>query len=434
MRKTCLLGTAVLWMALAGVAAGEEAATRPAPDPALVERVMKLLREAPLIDGHNDLPWAYRERVKNHLGRLDLRDDTSKLDPPLHTDIPRLRKGGLGGQFWSVYVPADLKGPEATRAVLEQIDVVYRLAERYPETFEIATTADDVVRIHKAGKIASLLGMEGGHSIDNSLAVLRELYRSGARYMTITHSKNNDWADSATDEPKHKGLTAFGEEVIREMNRLGMLVDLSHVSPQTMKEAMAVSKAPVIFSHSSARALTDHPRDVPDDVLKLLPEDGGVVMVTFVPSFISEEARAWNAEDDAAEARLKALHPDSSEKVKAGLKAWREAHPAPKATLEQVADHIEHVRKVAGIDHVGIGSDFDGITSTPAGLDGVEDYPALLAELLRRGWTDEEIKKLAGGNVLRVMRETEKVARQLRKERGPSDALIEEMDGGKKKD
>ena len=424
MRKTCLLGTAILWMALAGVAAGEEA---------LVERAKRLLREVPLIDGHNDLPWAYRERVKNQLAKIDLRSDTSQLDPPLHTDIPRLREGGVGGQFWSVYVPADLQGPEATRAVMEQIDVVYRLAERYPDAFEIATTADDVVRIHKAGKIASLLGMEGGHSIDNSLGALRELYRAGARYMTITHSKNNDWADSATDEPKHGGLTPFGEEVIREMNRLGMLVDLSHVSPQTMKEAMAVSAAPVIFSHSSAKALTGHARNVPDDVLRLLPEDGGVVMVTFVPSFISEEVRAWNAEEDAAEARLKVLHPDSAERVKTELEAWRKAHPAPKATLAQVADHIEHVRKVAGIDHVGIGSDFDGISSTPTGLDGVEDYPALLAELLRRGWTDEEIKKLAGGNVLRVFRETEKMAQRLRKERGPSDALIEELDGKEEK-
>jgi membrane dipeptidase len=423
MRKSCLLGMAVLWLTLTGAAAGQ-----PAPDPAHVERAKKLLREVPLIDGHNDLPWAYRERVKNHLGQIDLRGDTSQLDPPMHTDIPRLREGGVGGQFWSVYVPAGLQGADATRAVLEQIDVVYRLAELYPDTFEIATTADDVVRIHKAGKIASLIGMEGGHSIDNSLGVLRELYRSGARYMTITHSKNNDWADSATDEPRHGGLTPFGEEVIREMNRLGMLVDLSHVSPETMKEAMAVSQAPVLFSHSSARALTDHPRDVPDDVLRLLPEDGGLVMVTFVPSFVSSEVRAWNAEEAAAEARLKALHPDSSERVKAELKAWLEAHPAPKATLAQVADHVEHVRKVAGIDHVGIGSDFDGIGSTPTGLEGVETYPALLAELLRRGWKDEEIKKLAGGNALRVFRETELVAQKIRRERAPSDALIEELD------
>ncbi|HSF39915.1 MAG TPA: dipeptidase, partial [Thermoanaerobaculia bacterium] len=322
-RKTCLLGAAVLWLALAGTATGQGAA--PAPDPALVERVKRLLREVPLIDGHNDLPWVFRDKVKNQLGKIDLRSDTSKLDPPMHTDIPRLRQGGVGGQFWSVYVPADLKGPEATRTVMEQIDVVYRLAERYPDTFEIATTADDVVRIHKAGKIASLIGMEGGHSIDNSLGALRQLYRAGARYMTITHSKNNDWADSATDEPKHQGLTPFGEEVIREMNRLGMLVDLSHVSPQTMKEALAVSEAPVIFSHSSARALTDHPRDVPDDVLRLLPEDGGVVMVTFVPGFISGEVRAWNAQDDAEEARLKALHPDSAERVKTEHEAWRKA-------------------------------------------------------------------------------------------------------------
>lgn len=425
-RTIRLLGMLALALALSGVA-GTLAAQ--APDPALSERARKILTEVPLIDGHNDLPWGYRERVKNQLDKIDLKADTSRLDPPMHTDIPRLKAGGVGGQFWSVYVPASLAGAEATKAVLEQIDVVHRLAWRYPETFEIATTADDVVRIHKAGKIASLIGMEGGHSIDNSLGVLRQLYDAGARYMTITHSRNNDWADSATDDPKHGGLTRFGEEVIREMNRLGMLVDLSHVSPQTMKEAMTVSEAPVIFSHSSARALNGHPRNVPDDVLRLLPADGGLVMVTFVPSFVSEEVRSWNAEEEAEEARLKALHSGDPERVKNELEAWRTAKPAPKATLAQVADHVEHVRKVAGIDHVGIGSDFDGIGSTPVGLDGVEDYPALLAELMRRGWTEAEIKKLAGLNALRVFRETEKVAQRLRKERVASDVLIEELDG-----
>ena len=425
-RKIGLLGMLAVALALSGMAG--TLAAQP-PDPALSERARRILTEVPLIDGHNDLPWGYRERVKNQLDKIDLTGDTSKLDPPMHTDIPRLKQGGVGGQFWSVYVPASLEGAEATKAVLEQIDVVHRLARRYPETFEIATTAGDVVRIHKAGKIASLIGMEGGHSIDNSLGVLRQLYDAGARYMTITHSLNNDWADSATDDPKHDGLTRFGEEVIREMNRLGMLVDLSHVSPQTMKEAMAISEAPVIFSHSSARALNGHPRNVPDDVLRLLPQEGGLVMVTFVPSFVSEEVRGWNAEEDAEEARLKALHSGDPERVKSELEAWRTAHPAPKATLAQVADHVEHVRKVAGIDHVGIGSDFDGIGSTPVGLEGVEDYPALLAELMRRGWTDAEIKKLAGLNALRVFRETEKVAQRLRKERVASDALIEELDG-----
>jgi membrane dipeptidase len=426
MRK---IGIAIVAAALGLMLAGGSLDAQ--QDRALVERARKLLDEVPLIDGHNDLPWAYREQVKNHLDQIDLKSDTSTLEKPLHTDIPRLRRGGMGGQFWSVYIPASIEGSDAVRAVMEQIDVVHRLAERYPADFEVARTADDVVRIHKAGKIASLIGMEGGHSIDNSLGVLRQLYEAGARYMTITHSKNNDWADSATDDPKHDGLTRFGEEVLREMNRLGMLVDLSHVSPTTMKEAMAVSEAPVIFSHSSARALTDHPRDVPDDVLRMMAEDGGLVMVTFVPSFISEQVRAWNAAEAAEEARLKSLLPGSPERVKRDLEAWRAANPAPKATLAQVADHIEHVRKLAGVDHVGIGSDFDGIGSTPVGLEGVETFPALLAELMRRGWKDEEIKKLAGLNALRVFRDAERVAARLRKERPASDALIEELDAAK---
>lgn len=425
-RTTWFLGfLAVFLLSGLNADAAEEAKT----DPALVERAHRLLREVPLIDGHNDLPWELRQRVSNHLDKLDLTQDTSGLEKPMHTDIPRLRQGGVGAQFWSVYIPADLAGPRAVGTVFEQIDVVHRLAERHPDVFEIATTAADVERIHKAGKIASLIGMEGGHSIDNSLGVLRQLYAAGARYMTITHSKNNDWADSGTDAPKHGGLSPFGEEVIREMNRLGMLIDLSHVSPDTMRDALAVSEAPVIFSHSSARALDAHPRNVPDEILRKLPEDGGVVMVTFVPSFVSEEVRAWGAAEDAEEARLKTLHPDDPEAVKSGLEAWRKAHPAPRATLAQVADHIEHVRKVAGIEHVGIGSDFDGITSTPVGLEGVQTYPALLAELLRRGWTDEEVKKLTGENILRVMREAEKVSVRLRKERQASDALIQELDG-----
>ena len=415
-------------LAAAVLASALPSAAQP-PDPALVARARKLLDQVPLVDGHNDVPWELRDRVKNHLAQLDLRSDTGALEKRMHTDIPRLRKGGLGAQFWSVYIPADNAGPQSVRMVLEQIDVVHRLAELYPDTFEMAATADDVVRIHKAGRIASLIGMEGGHSIDNSLGVLRQLYAAGARYMTLTHSKNVDWADSGTDKAVHGGLTKFGEEVVREMNRLGMLVDLSHVSPDTMKDALAVSRAPVIFSHSSARALDAHPRNVPDDVLRMLPGNGGVVMVTFVPSFLSEDVRAWNAEEDAAEARLKALHPEDPDRVKSGLEAWTKEHPAPKATLAQAADHIEHVRQLAGIDHVGIGSDFDGITATPAGLEGVDTYPVLLAELLRRGWTDEEVEKLAGLNVLRAFREAEKVAERLRKERPASDALIEELDG-----
>jgi membrane dipeptidase len=426
------LGVVVLGWTLTG-AAGEaqETSTWQPPDPALVERARKILAAVPLIDGHNDLPWEYRQRVQNHLDRIDLQGDTSKLEKPMHTDIPRLRQGGVGAQFWSVYIPAEISGPAAVRTVMEQIDVVHRLAERYPDVFEIAATADDIVRIHKTGKVASLIGMEGGHSIDNSLGVLRQLYNAGARYMTITHSKNNDWADSATDGPVHGGLTRFGEEVIREMNRLGMLVDLSHVSPETMKEAMAVSEAPVIFSHSSARAVTDHPRDVPDDVLRLLPEDGGVVMVTFVPSFVSEQVRAWNADEDAAEARFKALFPGDPKRAESELEAWRKANPAPRATLAQVADHIDHVRRTAGADHVGIGSDFDGITAVPLGLEGVDDFPVLLAELLRRGWSEADVRKLAGENLLRVLRANEKTAARLRKERAASSARIEELDAAK---
>ncbi len=429
-RKICPPGAFLLTALLAGVAAaGAQEAVHKAPEPALVERARKLLSQVPLVDGHNDVPWEYRKRVQNHMDRIDLRAGTAQLDPPMHTDIPRLRKGGLGGQFWSVYIPVELAGADAVQATLEQIDDVHRLAERYPDTFELALTADDVVRIHKAGRIASLIGMEGGHSIHNSLASLRVLYAAGARYMTITHTRNTDWADSATDAPQHGGLTRFGEEVVREMNRLGMLVDLSHVAPETMRKAIAVSAAPVIFSHSSARALVDHARNVPDDVLRLLPKNGGVVMVTFVPSFVSEAARGWNASNDAEEARLKALYPGDPERVKREADGWRQAHPAPRATLEQVADHVEHVRQVAGIDHVGIGSDFDGVESLPLGLESVADYPSLFAELMRRGWSDEDLGKLAGLNVLRAFRDAEKVAARLQKERPTSDALIEELDG-----
>jgi membrane dipeptidase len=412
---------------LAGAATAAGAWQPPAP--ALVERARRLLREVPLIDGHNDLPWQLRERFHDQLDKLDLRRDAGALLPPLHTDIPRLRRGGVGGQFWSVYVPADLAGPAAVQAVLEQIDVVHRLAELYPDTFEMAAGAADVVRIHHAGHIASLIGVEGGHSIGNSLAVLRELYRAGARYMTLTHFKNDDWADSATDQPRHNGLTRFGEEVVREMNRLGMLVDLSHVAPRTMQAAIAVSAAPVIFSHSSARALDGHPRNVPDEVLATLPRQGGVVMVSFVTSFTSEAVRAYDAERDGEQARLKTLHPEDAERVERELAAWSAAHPAPHATLAQVADHIDHVRQVAGIDHVGLGSDFDGTTMLPDGLGDVGQYPVLLAELLRRGYSDDDVKKVAGANLLRALGEAERIAARLRAARPPTDARIEDLDG-----
>jgi membrane dipeptidase len=395
---------------------------------AVSARIDRILREVPLIDGHNDLPWQYEERVKNHLAQIDIRQDQSKLTPPLHTDIARLRQGRLGGQFWSVYIPTTLKGADAVRAVVEQIDVVDRLVATYPETFELARTADDVVRIHRGGRIASLIGMEGGHSIGNSLAVLRQLYAMGARYMTITHSDNDDWADSATADPVHNGLTPFGKLVIAEMNRLGMLVDLSHVAPKTMNDVLDITAAPVIFSHSSARAITDHARNVPDDVLRRVKDNDGVVMVTWVPGFSSEKVRARDAARDAEEARLKALFRGQPEKVKASLAQWETANPNPGATVQDVADHIDHVVKIAGAEHVGIGADLDGITSTPEGLDSVAAYPIVFAELIRRGYTDEQLKGIAGLNVLRVMRKAEAVAARLQKEKPASDVRIEEVD------
>ena len=388
---------------------------------ALVARARALHRQSPLIDGHNDYPWALREHdPARDLATLDIRQP----QPSIMTDIPRLRAGGVGGQFWSVYVPVELQGQAAVTATLEQIDIVHRMIRKYPDTFELALTADDVERIFKAGKIASLIGMEGGHSIDNSLADLRMFHRLGARYMTITHSSNTAWADSATDTPKFGGLAPFGEEVVREMNWLGMLVDLSHVSPETMEDALRVTQAPVIFSHSDARAVNDHPRNVPDNILQMLPKNGGVVMVTFVPGFLSSQVNAWNKLQTAEQDRLKALHPNDAAAVKAGVDAWTAGHPAPRATIADAADHIDHIRKVAGIDHIGIGSDFDGITQVVLGLEDVSKYPSLTAELLRRGYTDADVKKILGQNVLRVMHEVERVSKTLQAERGPSTALF----------
>jgi membrane dipeptidase len=391
-------------------------------------RIDRILREVPLIDGHNDLPEQYMERVKDHLAQIDIRQDQSKLSPPLMTDIPRLRQGRLGAEFWSVYVPTSLKGADAVRAVLEQIDLVDRMVAKYPDTFELARTADDIVRIHRSGKIASLIGVEGGHSIGDSLAVLRQLYDLGGRYMTITHFDNTDFADSATDNPAHNGLTAFGKILIGEMNRLGMLVDLSHVSPKTMNDVLDVTQAPVIFSHSSARALVDHPRNVPDDVLRRVKENDGVVMVAWPPSFVSDKVRQHDAFRDAEVARVKALYVGQPDRVKAAVAQWDAANPAPRATVSDVADHIDHIVKVAGVEHVGIGSDFDGITATPVGLESVADYPNLFAELIRRGYTDEQLKDIAGLNLLRVMRKAEAVAARLQQERPASDARIEEVD------
>lgn len=398
------------------------------PAPAQADRIRRILADTPLIDGHNDVPEQYSERVKDHLDRIDLASGTSALTPPMHTDIPRLKAGGIGGQFWSVYVSAELPGAEAVQATLEQIDLVKRLVARYPETFEMAFTAADVVRIHKAGKIASLIGMEGGHSINNSLATLRDMYQLGARYMTLTHWLNNAWADAATAAPEHGGLTAFGVMVVQEMNRLGMLVDLSHVSEQTMNKALDVTKAPVVFSHSSARAIDGHPRNVPDAVLGRMASNGGVVMVNFSPDFVSDTVRQYYADVEAETARLKELMPGDPAGAAQALASWKAAHPEPRATLGQVADHIDHIRKVAGIDHVGLGSDFDGISRVPDGLQDVSRYPALLEELARRGYSDDDLRKVAGLNILRVMRQAEDVAARLQRETRPNDARIEDVD------
>lgn len=378
--------------------------------PEQLARYEKIMSATPLIDGHNDIAEQIKEKYEGDPSRVDLMKDTSMLKLSLHTDIPRLRIGRVGAQFWSVYVPAELQGATSAEAVHVQIDIVRQIVARYPETFELAETADDIERIFKAGRIASMFGMEGGEAINNNLAVLRDFRAEGVLYMTLCHGKTTSWVDSATDAPIHGGLSDFGEKVIREMNRIGMLVDLSHTSAEAMKDALSVTKAPVIFSHSSAMALNGHPRNVPDDVLKLVAKNRGVVMANFVPPFINENQRQWAARQAAEEARQKYLFPGDPDAAKAGLDAWNAANPRPEATIADVADHIEHIRNVAGVDNVGIGSDFDGIPYTPTGLEGVETYPALFAELMRRGWSDEDLAKLAGGNLLRALREAERVA------------------------
>lgn len=405
-----------------------------AQDNTEAQRVRAVLEATPLIDGHNDLPWQVASRWAGDARQLDVTQDLSQLTPPMHTDIARLRAGGVGGQFWSVYVPASLQGAEATAQVMVQIDLVRELVRRHPDVFAMAYTAEDIERTHAEGRIASLIGMEGGNALNNSLAVLRSFYALGARYITLTHSQNLDWADASTDEAAHDGLTPFGVAVVREMNRLGMLVDLSHVSEATMNDALDATRAPVIFSHSSAFALNDHPRNVPDAVLRRVAENGGVVMVTFVPGFISAAVRDWSRARSAEQQHIQdAANTAGSDMAtaaqnQADLEVWEAAHPRPVATLNQVADHIEHIRDVAGIDHVGLGGDFDGIETTVEGLDGVEDYPGLLEELARRGWSDADLARLAGGNVLRVMRRVEVVAGELADE--PANyASITELDG-----
>jgi membrane dipeptidase len=397
------------------------------PPGAIDQRVDRVLRETPIIDGHNDLPWELRTNYGSQVQGLDA--DTSRGSHPLETDIPRLRAGHVGGQFWSVWIPTSLTGPAAVQTTLEQIDLVHRMVAIYPQAFELALTAADIRRIEHAGRIASLIGVEGGHQIGNSPAALRSFYALGVRYMTLSHSSNNDFADSATDAPVHHGLTPFGRAIVHEMNRLGMLVDLSHVSAETMRQAIALSAAPVIFSHSSARAITDHPRNVPDDVLALLPANGGVVMANFYPGFVSERYRARAAARAAEEARLKALQPGDPDRRRTALAQWDAAHPESPATIADVADHIDHLRQIAGVDHVGIGSDFDGTGGiVPQGLEGVDRYPALFAALARRGWSDADLTKLAGGNLLRALERAEQVAYGMRSE-PPLNRTIEDLDG-----
>ncbi|MGW1877533.1 dipeptidase [Streptomyces sp. NPDC001975] len=389
-----------------------------------LDEARSLLREFPVVDGHNDLPYALREQVRYD---LDARDIAGHQNAHLHTDIPRLREGGVGAQFWSVYVRSDLPG--AVPATLEQIDCVRQLIARYPADLRAALTAADMEAARAEGRIASLMGAEGGHSIDNSLGTLRGLYALGVRYMTLTHNDNNDWADSATDEPNVGGLSAFGREVVREMNRLGMLVDLSHVAPTTMRAALDTTSAPVVFSHSSARAVCDHPRNIPDDVLERLPANGGVAMVTFVPKFVLQAAVDWTA---AADDNMRAHgfhHLDTTEDAMKVHRAFEESHPRPVATTATVADHLDHMRETAGIDHIGIGGDYDGTAFTPDGLNDVSGYPNLIAELLDRGWSRPDLAKLTWQNAVRVLGAAEDVARDLQGTRGPSNATISQLDG-----
>ena len=387
-------------------------AAPPPIDPSTRARIDRILAATPLIDGHNDIAEQLAESHDYNVANIA--SGTGRWpDHPLMTDMARLRAGHVGGQFWSVYIDGKYTGDEAIRRTIEQIDVVDRMIAAYPATLERALTADDVVRIHRSGKVASLIGIEGGRQIGGSMAALRQFYRLGARYMTLTHNQTTEWADSATDAPKWHGLSPFGLKVIGEMNRLGMLVDLSHVSADVMRQAIGASRAPVIFSHSSARALDSHPRNVPDDVLALVRQRGGVVMVNAWNDFVSPGAWAWDAAHSAEEARLKTMIRDNKDDVAAQLKAWDAAHPRPRVTIGEVADHIDHVAKVAGHDHVGLGLDLDGIPYTPDGLEGVDGYPALFAELIYRGWTDADLAKLAGGNILAVMRQAEAVSRSM---------------------
>lgn len=398
----------IILPALAALLLGTAASAQPADKD--LARAAAVLKKQPVIDGHNDWPGALRGGFGEKWWEIDLMADSRRFQRPLHTDIPRLHQGQVGGQFWSVYVPASITGPAAVKATIEQIDIVHGLIARYPAHFELASTAADIVRIQKTGKVASLLGVEGGSQMDNSLPVLRMYHALGVRYMTLTHTKHSDWADSANEAPRAQPLTDYGKAVINEMNRIGMLVDLSHVSPATMKAVLAVSKAPVIYSHSSARALADHPRNVPDDVLALVKANGGVVMANFVPGFISQVAVEHAAARAAEFTRQNLLFLGQPERSAAAMAAWNKANPAPEVDYTVVADHLDHMAKVAGHDHIGLGADYDGIPAGPKGLEGVETYPALFAELVRRGWSDENLQKLAGGNILRALGQAERIA------------------------
>lgn len=375
------------------------------------------LEKAPVFDGHNDVPWALRGREGNMINAFDFRDttDTAKPDttPPeiaMHTDLMRLRKGRVGAQFWSVYVPSNPNEQQAVQQTIEQIDVMKRLARRYPNDLALAATSVELEKAMKAGKIAGMLGMEGGHSIGSSLAVLRQMYDLGARYMTLTHSKNLGWADAATDAPAHDGLTDFGRQVVREMNRIGMIVDLSHVSEATMKDALETSKAPVMFSHSGVRAVNPHPRNVPDSVLPAVKANGGIVMIVLLPTFLDADVRAQGLARTAEQARLKALYPGDPAAEQEALKAWDAANPARTTDVAKVADHIDHLKKTIGVDHIGLGGDYDGMDSAPVGMEDVSGYPALFTELAKRGYSQAELEKIASGNMLRVLKAVEAYA------------------------
>ncbi len=421
----------VLALCFAGsaLAQSEGAKTPVAPPPRagdpFVDRAVALHRASPMIDTHNDLPEMLRDRVHNDLARMDPEKPLDNID----TDLPRMKKGGVGGQFWAAYVGASYVNKGGATVALEQIDVIRRMVAQSP-SLQWATTADDIVKAHAAGKIASLIGIEGGYAIENSLANLRMFHELGVRYLTLTHGGNTAWADSATEAPAHNGLTRFGEEVVHEMNRLGMMVDISHVSDATMEDAIRVSEAPVIFSHSSARALADHVRNVPDRILGMMPKNGGVVMVNIFPAFVNQTAAKQAAGLLDKEREFGAKYPGDPKRASEEYLAWltKMMDEMESGTLEQVADHIDHMVKVAGIDHVGYGADFGSITNHPRGLEDVSRYPYLTAELLRRGYTDEQATKIIGGNLLRTMREVEKVAARLQKEQRPGAATIEDLD------